>query len=129
MRNATGANEVIRQFNRMREYFFEGSDYPRPTANLIFELCFTPTEYNAEHIIKNADLYSATTNTNLSSIPSIEVKRAICFRLPDPENITPLLMFSNTFDFRDLLNRGEFEAYAQGNPALYRQISSVFQDN
>lgn len=128
VRNATGANEIIRQFNRMREFFFEGSDKPRPTANLVFELCFTPTEYNARHIVDNADIYSATVSTELSTLSNINEKSIVCFRLPDPDNITPLLMFTSTFDFRELLRRDEYDDYAQSNQALYRRIGSILRN-
>lgn len=57
VREATGANEILRQFNKMRKYFFDGSQHDPPTYSITFELCFTPSDTNFRHIAENADMY------------------------------------------------------------------------
>jgi len=66
VKRATGANEIIRQFNKYRRYFFE-DDYrgAHPVAEweeivLQFELCFVPTEYNILHLYDNRAMYAET---------------------------------------------------------------------
>jgi len=61
---ATGANEIIRQFNRHREYFFEGVDkrYSAERNKRVFMLSFAATDRCWEHLKDNWPLYE-----NLSS--------------------------------------------------------------
>jgi len=55
---ATGANEILRQFNRHRRYFFDGSDYTRSDYfSVRFELAFTATQSNFEHVRGNWNQY------------------------------------------------------------------------
>jgi len=92
IKEATGANEIIRQFNRHRKYFFEGSTHS-PRDNTTFELCFAPTPTCLKHIIDNWSLY-ATVLTNEPT--DMQIKRLlsiITIRPPDPNNITPLHPF------------------------------------
>lgn len=55
VRSATGANEIIRQFNRMRDFFFKGSEYEPEFVH--YKLVFIPTQYNIRHLITNNSLY------------------------------------------------------------------------
>lgn len=126
VKNSTGANEILRQYNRTREFFPEGSSCPMPTSKLNFELCFSPAEYNARHVIDNADIYAEAAKSNISKNSEIDIGNRICFRLPDPDNITPFLMFSNRFDFRELIRRGRFLSYAEGNRDLFDRIRPAF---
>jgi len=58
VRNATGANEIIRQFNRHKRSFFKGSRYNEVKyVDVSFELAFYATDFNFRHIQSNADLY------------------------------------------------------------------------
>lgn len=60
---ATGANDIIRQFNQMRRYFFKDDDRPvfpfRPEYEvvLVFELAFILSEYSVLHFWDNKELY------------------------------------------------------------------------
>jgi hypothetical protein len=53
--NPKNANEVLRQFNRMKKYFYKGTDLER--RNSTFELCFTPTAKNLRHFKENKEMY------------------------------------------------------------------------
>lgn len=63
IRAATGANEILRQFNRMATYFYKDPEIDLPTtrawepSNISFSLCFnaTPTAY--EHLVENYEIY------------------------------------------------------------------------
>ena len=52
--NSTGANEILRQFNRHRTYFFKGSDYKATDYSTVtFELTFAATQACYEHVRDN----------------------------------------------------------------------------
>lgn len=58
--SVTGANEIIRQFNRMRRYFFKDEDRHKKGADwsqTTFELCFLPTETALLHVWDNREQY------------------------------------------------------------------------
>lgn len=62
---ATGANEILRQFNQMRTYFFKDERhnislpvYKHNDAVAVFELTFIPTEYTILHIFDNKEMYN-----------------------------------------------------------------------
>ena len=70
---ATGANEIIRQFNRHIEYFFKGSDYnERSYFGPTFLLLFEPEKSVFDHVFSNKDLYLSCTNRpdELTSVSS-----------------------------------------------------------
>jgi len=57
---ASGANEIVRQFNRHQEYFFKGqNDYPpyRKYSTITFYLVFNACEAVIEHLQENLTLY------------------------------------------------------------------------
>jgi hypothetical protein len=120
VRNATGANEIIRQFNRMRQHFFPGSNHSVPSW-LSFELCFTPTEFNARHLIENADMYSQCVNNEPSQLGVDRFNINICFRLPDSDNITPVHAFTRRLDYD--IGTENFVNHAEAsNPDIYERI-------
>lgn len=54
----TGANEVVRQFNRHREYFFKGSGYtPSNYQSVSWQLVFAPSEAVYQHISDHVQIY------------------------------------------------------------------------
>ena len=55
VKNTTGANEIIRQFNKMKKNFNDGSKYNAE----IFELLFAPSRYNINHLLSNKEMYNA----------------------------------------------------------------------
>lgn len=73
VRHATGANEIIRQFNRMRRFFFDGSGHPVPN-DIRFELCFLPTIYNMSHVLNNQAMYNAAVDHEHSMINEPDTK-------------------------------------------------------
>ena len=56
LRDATGANEVLRQFNRMREFFFKGTDH-EPGSQVFYQLIIVPTVHTLRHISDNFAIY------------------------------------------------------------------------
>ena len=62
---ATGANEILRQFNRHRTYFFKGTDYKATDyEGVTFELTFAATQPCYEHVRDNWSQYKHIANNN-----------------------------------------------------------------
>jgi hypothetical protein len=80
--NSTGANEIIRQVNRHREYYFQ--DHPS-RENKSLRLVFTATQKTWDHIKNNIQLYA---NLRMQSIDS-EVPVSIMIRRSDGRTIQP----------------------------------------
>lgn len=109
---ATGANEIIRQFNQMRRWFFEDDErYVREPrfdfedVFLHFELVFIPTEYTILHIFDNKELYneaihSETPNPS-SKLPKNQtneggVNTLLSLRSPTDRYSTPIISDNGT---------------------------------
>ena len=145
VRNATGANEIIRQFNQLREFFFLGSEYEVPNE-IDFELCFLPTQYNMNHILENEAMYATTVQHErsrenspdtsfLDSAPvdphDVKLNAQITIRPPAPESVHPCYLFagsrnylSNPFAYNSEGTPIEFDSYTEyvenHNEILYR---------
>ena len=58
VKKSTGANEIIRQFNKARKSFFAGTNHtPDEQDNIVFKLIFENTNYNIKHISDNGEMY------------------------------------------------------------------------
>lgn len=86
IRAATGANEIIRQFNRMRYHFYEDEKRPAPEplqegdeVVLVFELAFIPSEYALLHLLDNKQLYNTAIQTRIGfdKLPSGQTNSGI----------------------------------------------------
>jgi hypothetical protein len=85
----TGANEILRQFNRMREYFFK--DESRVQAELVnFELCFLPTETALNHFVENVDLYLEATKGARFNPGMTQTESRVVVRDPRADSGAPL---------------------------------------
>ena len=131
VQDATGANQILRQFNKMREYFFAGSQHDPPTHEVNFELCFTPSELNFRHIAENAEMYRSVILQELSDIPTKHVHPLVTIRPPDPDNITPIIMQSPGFDFREPFPESDhtFTRYVEYNqPEIFEAFEDTIRD-
>lgn len=64
IQQATGANEILRQFNRHRDSFFDGSDYKRRDYYRVgFQLVFNATQFALDHVADNAAMYRSVCHT------------------------------------------------------------------
>jgi len=103
VREVTGANAILRQFNKMREFFFPGSSHDPPTHSLRFELCFTPTEYNIRHLADNAGVYRSAVEQQISDVRTDKVLSTITMRPANPEeakesgSLTPVSWFTPSY--------------------------------
>lgn len=92
VREATGANEIIRQYNRMRQYFFQDEDRT-VTDHCSFELCFVVSEKTVNHVCENFAMYQSANSTHLNPLKSMQDSisndERVCFRLPDRYRYTP----------------------------------------
>ena len=83
VRRATGANEVLRQFRRMEEYFYRGSDHgvrrrlgrTEPGVRLL--LLFAPTVACVEHVAEHTSLYESVEPT--TSVEGVDADRRVAF--------------------------------------------------
>lgn len=124
--NATGANEIIRQFNRMRENFFEGTEHVEPHDSVTFELCFTPTAVNLQHVIDNAGMYRSVREQSGVDISSNRSTTLITMRAADAENITPIHLFTRHVDCADTQRFLE-QNVRYNRPELYDELSAVLE--
>ena len=73
VRDATGANEILRQFNRMCSYFYkdESITLPKATAwnqaRITFVLCFDATPTTYKHVLDNHEIYQTITSPCVES--------------------------------------------------------------
>ena len=55
---STGANEILRQFNKQQSYFKKGVEDSRiPTEDVRHKLIFEATQKTIEHVVDNISLY------------------------------------------------------------------------
>ena len=131
VREATGANEIIRQYNKMREFFFPGSSHRPPNSEITIELCFSPSEYNLRHVADNADLYSAAVEQTISNLGTDRTSTMVSFRPPNPEHIIPIIMFRKEFDFRTRFKTGDHNKFVEyverTQPAIFEEYEEILR--
>lgn len=97
LREATGANEIIRQFTKMVKYFLEDDSRKVPTYSLTYELSFLPTTRALRHVIDNESMYQEAMQTTpeLESRRNPDVECFLSFRHPD--DATPVRPFEENY--------------------------------
>ena len=90
VREATGANEILRQFNRARQYFYRDDSRSAP-LDVHFELLFDITPTTVRHIQQNYQLYHAVNEGDLATAPGADTIQAqvVC---RGPEHGIPVLI-------------------------------------
>jgi len=88
VKQATGANEILRQFNKHRKYYFEDDSNDCGAENT-FELVFIPTKTTVKHVYDNYEVYLAA-QKQMPKTHSAEGHQArILFRSPLADNHPP----------------------------------------
>jgi len=102
--NPKDANKVIRQFQKMRNYFYRDKDRAKPEKTR-FELCFTAEPGNLQHVKNNSEMYRSLAE----NYPNV----IITFR--HPENIRPVHIFTRKWDVdsKDFWRHAEREKQAE----------------
>lgn len=104
--NVSGANEIVRQFNRMQKYFYEDESWRRPKI-IHYELCFIPSPETLEHVSNNQEIYRQLIHDTEKS------KASVMFRTPDgsidPAN--PMIEFVETVPQSVLHSQPGFAPY------------------
>ncbi|MFC4541251.1 hypothetical protein ACFO5R_04855 [Halosolutus amylolyticus] len=129
VRQATGANEIIRQFNKMREFFFDGSSHDHPTNLVRFTLGFAGTEYNLRHIYENQEMYAATVKNSYNSVDGVESESVI--QLNDPETLAPVVVLgrANGEIIEPLAADDEFGPYvAERNEEIFERCENAIRE-
>jgi len=85
IREATGANEILRQWNRSREYFYKHESRV-PPRRVQFVLQFMPTALSLNHLAENVEMYAAAQNKTLCT--DVKESAAQVF-IRDPEGEMP----------------------------------------
>jgi len=89
VRNATGANEIIRQFTRQVENFDSHDDYGWRKDHITHVLKFYPTQYVVDHINDNLELYQ-TVRKQYDNV-------GVCLKHPDAD--APLVLTNDGITF------------------------------
>jgi len=97
---ATGANEIIRQFNRMREYYVQDHEI-EPNHQATFELCFTPDVECLRHVETNMEMYKNITQTTPDSVS--RSRTMVTMRPIAGTETQPALLFTHDRDFTNEL--------------------------
>ena len=105
VRSSTGANEIIRQFNKMRKYFYKDDSRSLPD-DCHFELTFIPTEITVQHMVDNLSLYQSSQKKKLCGEidPDYEFGESlanICFRDNSDGIGQPASIYSPRTDIHD----------------------------
>lgn len=75
IREATGANEIIRQIKKMAAYFIDGQEKEIvDTENHRFRLDVISSEYTQQHLLNNFDLYESVHDSEPGLTPSMSVR-------------------------------------------------------
>ncbi|MDL0122825.1 hypothetical protein [Halobacterium salinarum] len=144
IKNVTGPNEIIQQFNKMREHFFSGidSDNFEATGDSVkFELAFTPSKKCIRHILDFDAMYRSAVSEQLGSVDDMwpeERRRAgdqpsiyetVSIRLPDPDNSISIDVFRG----REGPDPAEIEQYKRyllkKSPRFYDEFHEVFEEH
>jgi hypothetical protein len=89
VRNATGANEIIRQFTRQVENFASHKGYGRPNDHITHVLAFYATQEVVNHITENLELYQ-TVRQQYDNV-------GVCLKHPDAD--APLVLTNDGVAF------------------------------
>jgi len=80
VREATGANEILRQWSHQRKYFYKDESISKPDE-ADFQLIFVPSELTVRHLMANSVLYeSANLNHICEELGGNSVREQIMFR-------------------------------------------------
>ncbi len=126
IRESTGPNSIIQQFNRMRENFFPGNeseDVGTVGEFVNFELAFTPSEHCIRHLFEYQSMYQGCLSQQLADSDSVwpekqnpeensinYVCESVTIRIPDPENPVPIHVFGSGAD-PDPSSRADYKRY------------------
>lgn len=95
----TGANSILRQFNRMRKFFFKDESWDLPvesvsgsfSSHLTFHLVFTASESNVQHLCENRNMYLAAVQNDVfdnSDYGNVEVQKTVWISLRSEDGVT-----------------------------------------
>jgi len=117
--HVTGANEIIRQFNRMRQYFFKDDDRDCGAYH-DFVLSFTPAPDTLAHLSKNAAAYRQVLNANVgvAGWKQDSPGTMVSMRFPDPTGCPPLVV-----------NDDKHVPYSFDEPDSVRQYLQTMSDD
>ncbi len=118
IQNATGANEIIRQFNKMVEAFYKGSSHHVPES-VIYHLCFSASNSILQHILDNKEMYAA------ASAKSEKEKYDIMILMRHPKDEKNITIFRNG---RERLPSRSLNDIENRCPSLFNKCTSVIRE-
>ncbi|TKX35135.1 hypothetical protein EXE51_15790 [Halorubrum sp. CGM5_25_10-8B] len=100
IREATGANEIIRQWNHQRKYFYK-DESKRIPDEASFQLVFLPSRLSVQHLVENHEMYEAAQGRDLCEpLDGYDLREQILFRSTKGGH-SPVLPFTQTYSIAD----------------------------
>jgi len=122
LQESTGANQIIRQFNKMRSTFFK-SDEEKDVNAVRFELTFLPTEDTVRHVMEYHGMYSSCVQTQVCE-KAVLPTSSVTLRSPrNPEDSITIANEDKKFP------RPGFSSEAKkSNEHLWKEFEHIFRD-
>jgi len=125
VRQATGANEIIRQYNKMRKTFYLDESRDEPD-DLHIELAFTIEPATVRHVAENFSLYASVDSNTLfvdSSNDDLS-DESVFFRSLDEEFSQPVQLLNGDFDRATSVEgwKNYLEMMSEGGQEPARQV-------
>lgn len=120
---ATGANEIVRQFNKMRRNFYLDEDRDEPDA-IKMELAFTIEPETVKHVADNLNIYTSVVENDVyTPTKAEECREVVAFRSTDNDE-APIWIMDNNHDAPDTVAEWKeyLEEYAEANPPARRML-------
>lgn len=80
------ANEVVRQFNKMKRFFYKDPANQKPSERITFKLVILANESNLKHVLENEAIYKEAINRN------DKVSSIILFKHPENIEAAPICL-------------------------------------
>lgn len=116
--SSTGANEIIRQFNRMRTYFYKDPDKV-PPRSYAMRLLFVVSETTIRHVVENLGMYIETTNKDYGPNKS--------------DGVAEVMFCNHENDYRvrldNVVSVSDWQETVEGEDPLLTEIGNVVIEN
>lgn len=101
----TGANEIVRQFNQMREYYFRDDTKKQRYTLVSFRLYFLPSETVLEHLRDNLTVYESLSGADKENVTGGVKKDITEVEIYDGQTSLPVIdKIVNNDSFFELLD-------------------------
>lgn len=120
VQQATGANEILRQYNRHRRYFYKDEEHSLPSQGK-FELAFIPHPVTVKHVADNYRMYAGCNED--SYIDRDDIKEQVLFRSTKDGEPAPI-----TFANAPIKELGAYKEAVDDIPGVYSEIVAAIDE-